>query len=321
MSIVFLGTAEFAVPSLRALVDAGYEVSAVVTQPDRPAGRGRKLAESPVKVAARELGLPVLQFERLHAAEALSQLQALQPEAMVACAFGQILRPQVLELPPKGVLNIHPSLLPRYRGATPIPAAILAGDSETGVTIILMDAGLDSGPILFQSRLPIEESDTAGSLSEKLASLAAQLLVQTLGGWLSGEIEPRPQDESQATVTHRLEKEDGRIDWSRPAMEIWRQVRAFNPRPGAYTLLDGELLHVWQAWPLPEDSQEPPGTVLALSEAQAIELQQRGVEAGFAVQTGSGTLAICTVQRAGKRALSATEFLRGMRELIGKRLG
>ncbi|HZP26470.1 MAG TPA: methionyl-tRNA formyltransferase [Dehalococcoidia bacterium] len=321
MSIVFLGTAKFAVPSLQVLVKAGYDVSAVVTQPDRPAGRGRRLAGSPVKAAAQELGLPVLQFERLHTPGALSQLQELGPEAMVACAFGQILRPQVLGLPPRGILNIHPSLLPRHRGATPIPSAILAGDSETGVTIILMDAGLDSGPILSQTRLPIDERDTTGSLSEKLAPLAAQLLVPALGHWLAGEIEPQPQDESVATVTHHLQKEDGRIDWSRPAIEIWRQVRAFNPRPGAYTLLDSELLHIWQAWLLPQDSGRPPGTALALSVGQQTETLQHGLEAGFAVQTGSGALAVCEVQRAGRRALTATEFLRGTRGLIGKQLG
>lgn len=321
MGIVFLGSSEFAVPSLQALVDAGFDVPAVVTQPDRPAGRGRRLAAPPLKQAALELGLAVLQPERLHALESLAQLEALRPEVMVACAYGQILRPQVLALPARGVLNVHPSLLPRFRGATPIQSAILSGDGETGVSIILMDAGLDTGPILSQTRLPIGERDTAGSLSERLAQAAAPLLAQTLRDWLGGEIDPQLQDESRATVTRLIQKEDGRIDWSRPAVEIWRQVRASNPRPGAFTLLNGETLHVWQAWPLPEETGAEPGTVLALDAAQQAALREQGVDAGFGVQAGSGTLAVCEVQRAGKRALSGTEFLRGMRELIGSRLG
>ncbi|TET99449.1 MAG: methionyl-tRNA formyltransferase, partial [Dehalococcoidia bacterium] len=217
MAIVFLGTPAFAVPSLRRLADEGYEIAAVYTQPDRPAGRGRRLTPPPVKTAALAMGLPVRQPESLRDPSALAELTSLHPEVGVGVAYGQILRQEVLAIPPKGVLNVHPSLLPRHRGASPIPAAILAGDRETGVTIILMDPGMDSGPVLAQRSLPIEDWDTAGTLTEKLAPLAADLLAETLSRWLQGEIDPQPQDHSLATKAPLLKKEHGAIDWSLPA--------------------------------------------------------------------------------------------------------
>lgn len=320
MGIVFLGTPAFAVPSLRRLVDEGHEIAAVYTQPDRPAGRGRRLTPSPVKTAAEEISLTVRQPQTLRDPGALAELAGLRPEVAVCVAYGQILRPDVLAIPPKGILNVHPSLLPRYRGASPIPAAILAGDRETGVTVILMDPGMDSGPILSQRSLPIDDRDTAASLAEKLAPLAADLLAETLRLWLRGEIEPRPQDEAQATVTRPLKKEDGRIDWTQPAVQIWRQVRAYHPWPGAYTYLDGSLFHVWEAWPLP-DGGEGPGTVVALTEEQRSALPPHARNAAFGVRTGDGTLAVLSVQREGKRRLDAEQFLRGMRDLIGRTLG
>jgi len=318
MAIIFIGTPAFAVPSLRRLAAEGHTISAVITQPDRPAGRGRRPRLSAVKLAAQELGLPVLQPESLRAAEVLEQVRALAPECAVAVAYGQILRREFLEIPRRGVVNVHPSLLPRYRGASPIPAAILAGDDETGVTIMLMDTGMDSGPILAQRRHPIDPEDTAGSLSEKLAVMGADLLAETLPRWLRGEIEPRPQDESLATKTSLLRKEDGEIDWTRPAVEIWRQVRACNPWPGAYTTVAGELLHIWRAWPLAGLAGGEPGTVVLLTREQRAAVPSAPP---FAVQTGDGLLAVREAQRAGRRALPADEFLRGMPGLAGMRLG
>ena len=321
MSIVFVGTPAFSVPSLRRLAAAGYSISAVVTQPDRPAGRGRHPAPPPVKLAAQELGLIVLQPEILRDPVVVSQIAALAPQAIVAVAYGQLLRPEVLDIAPKGVLNVHPSLLPRWRGASPIASAILAGDEDTGVTIMLMDSGLDTGPILAQEHAPIAPTDTTGALTEKLSLLGADLLVRTLPHWLAGEIQAAPQDASQATACRLMRKEDGAIDWTLPALEIWRSVRAYNPWPSAHTTLAGELLHIWQASPLDSPAGPPPGTVVALTPDQRAALPEFAAEAAFAAQTGEGLLAIARVQRAGRRALSAAEFLRGLPNLIGSRLG
>lgn len=321
MSIVFIGTPDFAVPSLRRLAKAGHKIAAVVTQPDRPAGRGRRAAPPPVKTAAEQLGLRVLQPETLRDPAVVAEIAALEPEVLVAVAYGQLLRPDVLAIAPKGVLNVHPSLLPRWRGASPITAAILAGDVETGVTIMLMDAGLDSGPVLAQERVAVEASDTAGYLGGRLAARGAALLVHTLPRWLASQIQPAPQDDSQATVCRLVRKEDGAIDWSLPASDTWRRVRAYNPWPGAYTTLDDGLLHIWEAWPLDTGSGEVPGTVVGLDPAQHAALPDVARGAAFAVQTGSGLLAVVQAQRAGRRSLPGAEFLRGMPGLIGRRLG
>jgi methionyl-tRNA formyltransferase len=320
MAIVFLGTPAFAVPSLRRLVEDGFEISAVYTQPDRPAGRGRHSAPPPVKTAALALGLSVRQPESLRDPAALAELIALRPEAGVAVAYGQILRQDALDVPPRGILNVHPSLLPRHRGASPITAAILAGDRETGVSVFLMDAGMDSGPLLAQRAVPIADSDTTATLSESLADVCAGLLAETLRRWLRDEIEPAPQDASLATRTPLLKKEDGEIDWTLPAVDIWRRVRAYNPWPGAYTKLDGALIHIWQAWPLP-GAGSPPGTVVALGDEQRAGLPAGANSGAFGVTTGDGVLAGLVAQRQGKRPLGAGEFLRGMRGFIGRRLG
>ena len=320
MAIVFLGTPAFAVPSLRRLAVEGYAIAAVYTQPDRPAGRGRRLTPPPVKTAALAMGLPVRQPESLRDPSPLAELASLHPEVGIGVAYGQILRQEVLAIPAKGVLNLHPSLLPRHRGASPIPAAILSGDPETGVSIILMDPGMDSGPILAQRSLPIEDQDTTGTLAEKLALLAASLLAETLPGWLRDEIDPQPQDHSLATKTPLLKKEHGAIDWSLPAVQTWRQVRAHNPWPGAYTTLDGQVLHIWEAWPLPGEGA-PPGTVVALTEDQQAALPPQADRGAFGVQTGHGLLAVLSAQRPGRRRLAAAEFLRGARDFIGRRLG
>ena len=315
MAIVFIGTPAFAVPALQRVVAAGYEVSAVFTQPDRPAGRGRMSAAPAVKAAAEELGLPVHQPASLKDSAVVEQLRALAPELIVGVAYGQLIVPQVLAIPPRGVLNVHPSLLPRWRGASPIAAAIMAGDEETGVTIMLMDRGLDSGAILSQTVRAVSDSDTAGSLTEALAEEGADLLADTLPRWLAGEIDPQQQDESRATVCRRLRKADGLIDWTQTATEVWRQVRAYNPWPGAHSPLDGAAMSFWRAWPLDTESGEPPGTVLASPDG----LPAGAEGAAFAVQTGHGALAVLEAQRAGRRSLGSAELLRGMTALIGRR--
>ena len=322
MRIVFMGTPEFALPSLHRLAQDGYDIVGVYTRADQPAGRGRTITPSPVKTAALELGLPVFQPSSLRQPGALEELASPRPDVIVVCAFGQILRQPVLDIPPKGVVNIHPSLLPRHRGATPIQAAILAGDEETGVSIMLMDPGMDTGPILRQRPLAVSPWDSAGSLSEKLARLAADLLGETLPLWLAGEIAPLPQDEAQATYAPLIQKEDAAIDWTRPAFDIWRQVRAMNPWPGAFTTLDGEMIHVWEAWPLPiAGGTSAPGTVLPLPPVQRQKLPPEAQQEALAVQTGEGLLVLLRLQRAGRRALPAAEFVRGLRNLFGRRFG
>jgi len=318
MTIVFMGTPSFAVPSLRRLVADGYQIATVYTQPDQPAGRGRRLKPPTIKLAAQELALPVRQPPTLRDPQVLADLASLRPQVIVAVAYGQILRQEVLEIPPRGVLNVHPSLLPRHRGASPIPTTILAGDEKTGVTIMLIDQGMDTGPILAQRPLSVEPTDTTGSLTEKLSHLAADLLAETLPRWLRGDSQPRLQDHSQATKAPLLCKEHGAIDWSLPATRIWRQVRAYNPWPGAYTTLDGDLLHIWQAWPLEDDSGRQPGTVVPLTEEQRRRLPPGADRETFAVQTGSGLLAVLLVQRAGRRALPPSDFLRGVRGIFGR---
>ena len=306
--LVFMGTPYFAVPVLKALIER-YEIAGVVTQPDQRAKRGCKLEASPVKVVALSHDLPVLQPPRLRQPDAAAELRALAPEVIVVAAFGQILRAEVLAIPPRGCLNVHASLLPKYRGAAPVAAAILAGEEETGVTIMLMDEGMDTGPILSQAACPMSPQDTRESLSARLAQLGADLLMDTLPRWLAGEIEPRPQDHSQATYSRIIAKEDGLIDWSQSAVEIWRRSRAYHPWPSTYTYWRGKLLKVLRAEALPHWSGEgEPGQVMALKK-------------GLAVATGEGALLLGVVQLAGKRALNAEGFVRGQRGFVGSVLG
>ena len=307
--IVFMGTPEFAVPTLRSL-DEVHQVVGVVTQPDRPAGRGRNLVMSPVKEAATACELPVFQPESLRSEGAVARLRDWEPEVIVVAAFGQILRKPVLELPPRGCLNVHASLLPRYRGAAPIPAAILAGDRVTGVTIMRMDEGMDTGPILAQAKCSIMPDDTTGSLSAKLAELGARLLVETLPAWLGGQIDAQPQDDALATYCPLIRKQDGRLDWTLPAAQLDRQVRAYDPWPGAYTTWQGQRLKVLRARPLTDWRERgQPGQVVALAPD------------GLPVITGAGALELLEVQLAGKKPMAAGVFARGQRELIGSLLG
>jgi methionyl-tRNA formyltransferase len=310
--VVFMGTPDFAVPTLMALADASaVDVVGVITQPDRRAGRGQRLLLSSVKQAALARDLPLFQPRSLRTAEAMAQLVTWAPDVIVVAAFGQILRQDVLELPPFGCLNVHASLLPRWRGATPIPAAILAGDKITGVTIMQMDVGLDTGPILAQREEPVEPEDTWETLEPRLAQLGAELLVETLPPFLAGELLPQPQPAEGATYAGQLSKDDGLIDWSRPAVELDRQVRAFHPWPGAFTKLRGERLKLVRVVALPDwRGDAPPGTVFALNGETVV-----------AVATGEGALRLDEVQLAGRRSMDISSFLCGQRNCIGSRLG
>jgi len=307
LRIVFMGSPGFAVPSLERLILAGYEVVGVYTQPDRPAGRGRTLVLPPVKESAIKLGLPVFQPENLRSAEALAQLTELKPDVIVVCAFGQILTQAVLDIPPYQCVNVHFSLLPRHRGASPVVAAIMAGDEFTGVSIQLVRKKLDTGPVLTRAAVPITPRDNTGSLTDKLSLVGAHLLLEALNGWLRGEITPRPQNEDEATYFSRITKEEGGIDWSLTAVEIWRRVRAFYPWPGCYTTWRGKQLKIIEAVMLHEGGAPGAGRVTALP----------GGEAGLGIGTGDGILGVLGVQLEGKKAMSADEFLLGQRDLIG----
>ncbi|MGE0539042.1 MAG: methionyl-tRNA formyltransferase [Dehalococcoidia bacterium] len=319
--IVFMGSPDFAVPSLEALIEAGHEIIGVVTQPDRQAGRGRKVVPPAVKIAAQRLQVPVLQPSSLRRTEAVAELAALRPELIVVAAFGQILRRNVLDLPARGVLNVHASLLPRWRGASPVTAAILAGDAQTGASVMLLDEGLDTGPVLAMRSTPIEDHDSGGSLTARLAEIGATLLVETIPGWIEGSIEATAQDGAHATYAPRIDKGAGQIDWSRPAVQIWRQVRAYTPWPGAITAYSASQLKIEEAWPLTGYAVEPPGTVVSLPWGAAERVPAERPRPAFAVVTGDGYLLPLRVQRSGKRSMYAEEFLRGERALTGSRLG
>ena len=305
--IVFMGTPEFAVPILEALITTPHDIPGVFTRPDQPAGRGKKIQPSPVKVLAESRGLPVLQPKSFRRPEAVDALRNLAPDLVVVAAFGLILPLDVLAIPARGSVNTHASLLPRHRGAAPIMAAILAGDDETGITLIQMDPGLDTGPILAQRAIPIDQVDTTGTLTPKLARLAADLLIETLPRILAGEVVPHPQDETQATVFRTIRKEEGLIDWTRPAVELARRVRAFNPWPSAYTFWNGLGLKVLRARAVPSSLIAEHGRVMRLKDE-------------IAVSTGDGGLVLQQVQLAGKRAMDIDDFIRGQRDFVGSTL-
>ncbi len=307
LRVIFMGTPEFAVPSLERLILNQYQVVAVFTQPDKTAGRGRSLASSPVRGVALNWKLPVVQPVSFKGTEEVAQLAGFKPDVIVVAAFGQILPQSVLDIPAYGCINIHPSLLPKFRGASPVAAAILAGSEFTGVSIMLMDRGLDTGPVLARAQIPISAPDTTGSLTAKLSLIAAQLLLEVLSGWFRGELAPRPQDDAEATYSGEFSKKDGEIDWSLPVADIWRRVRAFNPWPGCYTRWQGRQLKIIEAVPLPGEGSFEVGQVVALN----TELP------AFGVNTGDGVLGILKVQLEGKRAMSAAEFRRGQRQFIG----
>jgi methionyl-tRNA formyltransferase len=312
LHIVFMGSPGFAVPPLEYLVQDGYEVAAVYTQPDRPAGRGCQLILSPVKQAAQKLGLNIVQPEKLRRPEVVAELAGYQPDAIIVAAYGQILPRAVLDIPKFGCINIHPSLLPRHRGASPVVATLLAGDEFAGVTIMLMNEGLDTGPVLTRAQIPVAGWDTTGIITEKLSLIGAQLVIDVLRHLVRGEIQPRPQDDTAATYSPQVTKEEGEIKWHLSALEIWRRIRAFQPWPGAYTMWQGKRLEIQMGFPLPWPGTQEPGMV--------VDLRQVTDKAVFGVTTGESVLAVSTVQLAGKKAMSAAEFLRGQPNIIGAKL-
>jgi len=303
-SIVFMGTPAFAVATLRALIDQ-HEVIGVVTQPDRPAGRNRQVQVSPVKQTALEAGIPVFQPEKLRRAEAFEAVKQWTPDAYVVAAFGQILPQVVLDIPRFGSINVHASLLPRWRGAAPIQAAIRAGDAESGVTIMKMDAGLDTGPVLTQRAIPLAIGETGQSLHDKLAVLGAALLIETLPGYFSGAIQPQPQPESGVTFASQIKKEEGMIDWTQSAASIERLVRAFTPWPGTQTTWSGQALKIHSGSAV--SGKAAPGLVVDTPH-------------GIAVGTGEGLFVLKAVQLAGRKTMPVGEFVKGQADLVGARL-
>ncbi len=311
MRVVFMGTPEFAVPSLQALLEAGHDVCAVVTQPDRPAGRGQSLRYSPVKQAALDNALPVLQPKRVSADEFMAKLRELKPEVVVVVAFGQKIPREILELPQFGCINVHGSLLPRYRGASPIHWAIIDGNHETGVTTMLLNEGWDTGDMLLQETVSISSEDTAGTLHDKLSTVGAELLVKTLAGLQAGSIRPRPQDDSQANYVRMLKKEDGLIDWSQSAQQLVNFVRGMQPWPVAYSYLGDRLVKVWWLEPAQSlgEQQSQPGTVMIADGNQMV------------VSVGDGAVRLVSVQPESGKKMPAGDFVNGYRVKPGDRFG
>jgi len=302
LRIIFMGTPELAAASLSALLrEPAFQIVAVVTQPDRPKGRDLKLQPSPVKQLAQTAGLPILQPVKAREVNFIAELRALQPELIAVAAFGQILPQSILELPRLGCLNVHTSLLPKYRGASPIQSAILNGETETGVTIMKMDVGLDTGDILTQRTTPIRDEDNAATLHDRLAQLGAELLVQTIPSYAAGKITPQPQQHELATHVAKIKKEDGRIDWTQPACAIWNRIRAFTPWPGAFTFLPAQpqplLLKIWQAEVISQTGAA--GVILSADKN------------GIVIGCGERALRVSNLQREGGRRLTAPEFLAG----------
>ncbi|WP_222565894.1 methionyl-tRNA formyltransferase [Novilysobacter antarcticus] len=304
MRIVFAGTPDFAVPSLRAAAK-NNEVVAVYTQPDRPAGRGRGLTPSPVKRVAQELSIPVYQPENFRSAAAREALAALKPDLLVVVAYGLILPQSVLDIPTEGCWNVHASLLPRWRGAAPIQRAIQAGDTRTGVCLMRMEKGLDTGPVLLSQSIDIRADETGGQLHDRLAELGAQVLADGLGLLRAGlRPQPQPQPDSGVTYAHKLDKAEAKLDWSRPAIELANKVRAFNPWPMAEAVIAGERLRLHAAVAVPRDQHAEPGTVLAAGRD------------GIDVACGEGTLRVRVLQRDGGKAITAADYLNGRRDLV-----
>lgn len=317
MKILFMGTPQFAVPSLGALLERGYEVAAVVTQPDRPKGRKRELTPSPVKVFATERGLPVLQPEKLRSPEGVAAVSEIAPDVIVTAAYGQILPKSVLALPRLGCINVHGSLLPRYRGGAPIQRSIIDGEKVTGVTLMYMAEGLDTGDMIAKVEVPITDEDTAGTMFEKLSEAGSKLLLEWLPRIADGTAGRTPQIDEESTYAPNLSREDEKLDWSQSSRRIFDRVRGLNPMAGGFTFLDGEVFKVWGCTiPSPSDvelrsewTEYAPGAVL---ETGAF---------GIRVRTGDGSIVLTDVQPAGKKALKAAEFAKGARLAPGKTLG
>ncbi len=296
LRIVFAGTPDFSVPPLQKLLESAHQVAAVYTQPDRPSGRGRKSRPGPVKTRALEAGVPVYQPASLKADDEINSLRAQQPDLMVVVAYGLLLPESVLNIPRLGCVNIHASLLPRWRGAAPIQRAIQAGDTESGISIMRMDKGLDTGPVYLTRRITLAADETGGSLHDRLSLLGAEALMEALPGIADGSLQPVAQNDAAATYAAKLEKKEAQIDWSRPAVEIERQVRAFNPWPVAFTRYESVHLRIWNAHAIDGMTAEP-GTVMSAT--------RNGVD----VSTEDGLLRITRLQMPGKRAMEAQDFI------------
>jgi methionyl-tRNA formyltransferase len=308
MHIVFMGSPAFAVPALQSLMSNKYDISAVFTQPDKKTGRGQQVMACPVKQYAVSMGLNVVQPETFKDQAEVEKLRALAPDIIVVAAYGQILPDSVLQIPKYKSINIHPSLLPKYRGPSPVTAAILNGDALTGVTIMLVEKKVDSGPILSFREMAVGEEDTTGTLTGRLAILGAEMLVETIPGWVAGKIQPVVQDESLASYTKMENKEDGKLKWDLPAVELWRMIRAYQPWPGCFTTWNNARLKIIKAIPLPDTSPHNTGEVIALP---------RGGLARVAVRTGNGLLGLETLQLEGKKEMPAADFIAGHRDFIG----
>ncbi len=309
MRIVFMGTPEFAVPSLEALLKSEDQVVGIVTQPDRPKGRGHTLAPPPVKLIAQRTEIPLLQPLKIKTPDFLDALAAWKPDLIAVAAFGRILHAPILNLPLKGCVNVHGSLLPKYRGAAPVQCAIINGETDTGITTMLMDEGMDTGHMLLQERILIMPDDTTGTLTPRLAELGGRLLVETIKQLKEGTITPRAQDNSQATMATLLKKEDGVIDWARSAQSIANRARGLSPWPGAYTFLGHDRWNIWSAIAKPTRSDEQPGTIIAVTKYS------------IQVATGEGVLELVEIQIANSKRMTAAQFLAGHRVGVGARLG
>ena len=308
LKVVFMGTPVFAVPALTALIDANCDIVGVYTRPDRQAGRGRRLAAPPVKQAAIERGLPIFQPASLRRdAEARRRIASLRPDLIVVVAYGLFLPADTLAVPPLGALNIHPSLLPRHRGPSPVATAILQGDATTGATVILLDEGMDSGPIVAQQQTAIRAEEATPELTARLFEMGARLLTDILPRWRVNDIAPTPQNEAHATITSLLTREDGAIDWNRPAASIARQVRAYHPWPGSSTRWNDKRLKIIQASALELDTGSAPGAVVALPQ-------------GIGVATGNGALLLRRIQLEGRQATDISDFMRGYSDFTGSQL-
>ncbi len=309
MKTIFMGTPAFAVPALAALAEAGHEIRYVITQPDAVRDRGKKVKMPPVKEKALELGLHVLQPERIKKDEAcIRQIRQCEPDLIVVAAYGQILPKEILDIPKLGCVNIHGSLLPRFRGAAPIQRAILEGDEETGVTIMLMEEGLDTGAMLAKASTPIDKKNGA-QLHDELAELGAKLLVETLPGLEAGTIVPEPQDDAKSTYASMISKKDGEIDFTKSPEQIERLIRAFDPWPGAFTSYNGKLLKIWEAEVSSKANQEPAGTITGVSDD------------GIEISAGGGTLVATVIQLPGKKRVAVSNYLKGNRMEAGNVLG
>ncbi|MBH0201658.1 MAG: methionyl-tRNA formyltransferase [Nitrospira sp.] len=309
MRIVFMGTPEFAVPSLEALLSSGNQVVGVVCQPDRPKGRGHQLVAPPVKLVAERVGIPLLQPLKIRTPDFLQALSSWQPDVIAVAAYGRILHKPILQLPPMGCVNVHGSLLPKYRGAAPVQWAVINGETETGITTMLMDEGMDTGAILLQAKLEILADDTAGTLAPRLAALGGRLLIETLAQLKAGTLVPTKQDDHQATMAPLLKKEDGLIDWTLGATSLSNRVRGLSPWPGVYTFLGDERWNIWKAASQATATSDAPGTIVMVNKQSIL------------VATGDGLLEIREIQTANSKRMAVAQFLAGHRVTVGQQLG